>query len=197
MIFCKNSYAFRLGHSICICTCIYKSERKTPVTPELRPGGDSVASLNNVRHQSTRSSVSYSAVTTQRHLHLTRWDRLKHYKTSCDGAHFWTCTNQAPWLCVLNDLETEWGCRGSTVRSPSTPRELRWHLRNAANRSEDAMISQLHLYRHLLESFGMSLRLYCASTVHPQRSKKCFSTQRPLDVSSALFYRLYLSPVAF
>lgn len=45
----KNSYAFRLEHLIIICTCLYKSVRQTPVTPELRPGGDSVVSLNNVK----------------------------------------------------------------------------------------------------------------------------------------------------
>uniref|UniRef100_K1QG91 Uncharacterized protein n=1 Tax=Magallana gigas TaxID=29159 RepID=K1QG91_MAGGI len=61
---------------------------KTPVTLELRPHGDAAASLNNVKRQDKRSRVSYSAVTTQRHLRSSQWDRLEHLRTSCDGAHF-------------------------------------------------------------------------------------------------------------
>uniref|UniRef100_K1QUT8 Uncharacterized protein n=1 Tax=Magallana gigas TaxID=29159 RepID=K1QUT8_MAGGI len=62
--------------------------RKTPVTPELLPHGDHAASLNNVKRQGKHSRVSYSTVTLQQHLRLWRWDRLEHFKTPCDGAHF-------------------------------------------------------------------------------------------------------------
>lgn len=44
---------------------------KSPVTSELRPRGYPAASLNNVYRQSLRSTISYSAVTTRRHLHLS------------------------------------------------------------------------------------------------------------------------------
>lgn len=54
----------------------------------LRSRGNPAASLNNVKRQGTRSRISYSAATTQRHLHLSRWDRLEHCRTPCDGAHF-------------------------------------------------------------------------------------------------------------
>lgn len=56
--------------------------------PGLCPEGDPAASLENIKRQSTRSKVSYSAGTTLRHLHLSRWDRLENYRKPFDGAHF-------------------------------------------------------------------------------------------------------------
>uniref|UniRef100_K1R229 Uncharacterized protein n=1 Tax=Magallana gigas TaxID=29159 RepID=K1R229_MAGGI len=47
-----------------------------------------ITALNNVKRQGKRRRVSYSAVTTQRHLRSSRWGRLEYFRTPCDGAHF-------------------------------------------------------------------------------------------------------------
>lgn len=153
------------------------SARKTPVTQELRPHGDPAASLDKVKRQGTRSRVSYSAVTTQRHFHLSRWDRLEHNRTSCDVAHFkhaqGTRRGSVFWLTrSRNGVRSPWQHRkvsNSATRAPLA------RSRNAANRSVSRRsISQLRLHRDLSESFGMSQCLYRALTEHPQRLSELF-----------------------
>lgn len=89
----------------------------------------------------------------------------------CDGAHFEYKIIKIPAVALRFDkhaVKKRWCRRDGTFRSPTAPLDLRWRIQVTHK------YSWLHLHRDLSESFVMSLRLYCALTVLPQRLNALF-----------------------
>lgn len=96
-----------------------------------------------------------------------------------------------------------WGRRHNAVRSPTPPQLLRWRLRNATNRSVDAVISRRclyvdprsHLWCHCV-STALLLRVHSVRTscfslryVHSATPKSCCLIHRALLTFHLRLYR--------
>lgn len=144
------------------------------------------------RHQGdpgTRSRVSHSAVKTQWQLHLSRWDRLVHYKTPCNGAHFGHAQSSRrgfafSWIRSRNEVKSPWQLRKVSNSAPKAPLV---RSSNAQNRSIDPVISRLRLQK--------PLEVFCDVTRSLSRCD-CASTKFKLNVLFFILLRSHNDPKA-